>query len=590
MIKKFTHICVIIFLFTIANSALAENSLQYEIQGVSDAVKQNIIARLTSDQQRYPKPLTEPAIQELFEKSADTVKSAMQPFGYFKVTILEQGLDHPKQDRWIMIFRIQPGPELRITKLDVKLTGEGQYTEPFRTLMQELPLKQGEPLLMENYNTAKNKFTNLAAENGYLSGKLIKHTIYIDLEKYTSSVVLHFDTGPQYYFGKVTFENTTYDPDFLQRFVQFEPGADYSAEALLKLQQDLHSTVYFRKVSVHPAEHESRELQVPITVHIDARKGQHYKLGAGFGTDTGVRGTLNWDWRHLTDTGHYMQSQIQASQIQSNLHMRYVIPGKNPITDQYFFGGSIEEQHPNDSDGHTQKVTIGKIDRWHDWQRTLTLNYQWDQYNIRKDPKERTNLLLPNINLLRSRMDNVLFPRNGNRIAFNIRGASRRVLSNSSFTQADVDARYITSPWKKTRILLRGDVGYTAANEIERVPLSLQYFAGGAQSIRGYKYQELGPGRYLLVLSSEFQYEIKDKWFLATFVDAGNAVNSLTNPKNKAIGRKLPNVNLSDLLKYSAGVGIVVVTPVGPVELTIAKPLTDSHKRPRLQFTMGSNL
>ena len=102
MIKKFTHICVIIFLFTIANSALAENSLQYEIQGVSDAVKQNIIARLTSDQQRYPKPLTEPAIQELFEKSADTVKSAMQPFGYFKVTILEQGLDHPKQDRWVM--------------------------------------------------------------------------------------------------------------------------------------------------------------------------------------------------------------------------------------------------------------------------------------------------------------------------------------------------------------------------------------------------------------------------------------------------------------------------------------------------------
>ena len=93
---------------------------------------------------------------------------------------------------------------------------------------------------------------------------------------------------------------------------------------------------------------------------------------------------------------------------------------------------------------------------------------------------------------------------------------------------------------ENNRLFLRLDIEATYVSDYNNLPLSLRFTAGGTQSVRGYRYQSLGP-KYLLTNSIELQHRIKGNWFVGIFHDMGNAFN---------------NVNHPDLQK-SAGVGIV---------------------------------
>ena len=433
--------------------------------------------------------------------------------------------------------------------------------------------------------------TTLAAELGFLNARLQKHRVIIDRKQNTCIIELTLDTGPQFYFGAVNFHDSSYDPSFLHRYVQFNPGDKYTSEALLQLQQNLNNSVYFSSVSVHPQETQIKNNQVPIDIELTERKRKHYNLGVGYGTDTGPRTTAAFDWYHITDTGHYFNSFLQLSQVQTSLQARYVIPGKNPVTDQYFLGASLEQENINRNRGETQKISVGRVDGINHWQRTLSLSVQRDYFSINKAPFQTTELLLPSLSLQRSHVDNIIFPRRGYSISASVLGSVQALASSISFIQGNLDTQWVFSPWDKSRILLRGTLGLTDTDSIDKLPLSLQFFSGGTQTIRGYEYQELGPGRYLYVGSLEYQHQLRGNWWGATFIDAGNAVNCFHNTEECFNGERSPSsINLGQLVKYSVGVGIIYVSPVGPIEITIAKPMTDQNKPARVQFAMGANL
>lgn len=584
------RICTILWLFFFCELAFADLAIHYEIKGVPENIEKNIQARLLSEQMLYPQPFTEDVAETFYKEAPKTILAAVEPYGYFNATIKKTTLRKINKEKWQAFFQIELGPPLKITAFDITITGPGSGLAPFQNLLKNLPLKKGSNLDIEKYNKIKFDLTNIAAENGFLAAKLTKHAIYIDRSNYTSEIAIYFDTGPQYYFGDVNFNKGFYDSRFLQRFVQFKPGEIYKTAALSQLQQDLTSSIYFSQVSIRPDEQQIENEEVPIQIDLIPSKSQAYNFGLGYGTDTGIRGTASGEWRHLTDTGNYFKAFLQASEVQSSAMARYIIPGNNPLTDQYYLGASLEQQNINNSKGDTKSLNIGRIDQYQFWQRTLALNYQWDHYSINKQPYEKTHLFLPSLTLFNTQVDNVVFPRQGRRITLDVLGTAKPLLSSSTFIQAELDAKTIFSPTDNSRVILRGDVGITAANNIQKVPLSLQFFAGGANSIRGYRYQELGPGRYLFVGSLELQHQVINKWWGTIFFDTGNAVNSLANPKGSSIGRPPGGVNLAQLLKYSGGVGIVFVSPVGPLEVTLAKSISDTSQPLRLQFTMGSNL
>ena len=85
--------------------------------------------------------------------------------------------------------------------------------------------------------------------------------------------------------------------------------------------------------------------------------------------------------------------------------------------------------------------------------------------------------------------------------------------------------------------------------------------------MRGYAFQSLGPGRYLMTGSIEYQHRLINDFYGAIFFDAGNAVNNF--PIN---------------LKKGSGLGLVWASPLGPMEITAAGMDADTvmpTRRPR---------
>ncbi|MBY0544179.1 MAG: outer membrane protein assembly factor [Gammaproteobacteria bacterium] len=564
--------------------------ISFKIDGLSENATKNAMDWLQLDQKRINRPLTTDDVKTLYANGGSSILQAAQPFGFFKAKIIRSSLKSTGQHQWTAQYYVTPGVPLRVTSFSIVLTGEGANQPFFHDYLKKLPLKQGQVLQTENYNTIKKTVNNIATQHGFLSGHFTTNVIKIDLASYTSDIELVYDTGPQYYFGQVFFKKNSLNNGFLQRFVRFKQGQPYSPDALLTLQQNLSTTPYFKSVDVEPGTQNEQTKQVPVNVTLTPSKSQKYNFGIGYGTDTGIRGTVGWTFPRVTKDGDYFVTNLQASQIQTNLEARYIMPGSDPTTQQYYIAASITQESPNTSEGHTEKLRVGKSDVWYGWKANLSLSEQFDQYSLRGDPWLNSYLLLPELSLTKSVFDDPIFPMSGHSLSFKLRGAAEPLLSSTSFVQSELAGNYIFSPTSSSRLLIRGDLGLTVVNDINTIPLSLQFFAGGSDSVRGYSYQELGPGKYLLVGSVEYQHEIIEKWYAAIFYDAGNAVNSLTNPEGTAVGVDQPNINLSALLKQCVGIGAVWASPVGPMEITLAKPLNDSSKSVSIQFSMGTGL
>jgi outer membrane protein insertion porin family len=123
------------------------------------------------------------------------------------------------------------------------------------------------------------------------------------------------------------------------------------------------------------------------------------------------------------------------------------------------------------------------------------------------------------------------------------------------------------------------------------VPFFKAYFAGGPDTVRGYRPFSLGPrdinnnaigGNTKVVGSAEFLFPMpgataEQSLRLAAFVDGGQVYAE--NAK----------VDFGEL-RYAAGIGLQWLSPFGPLRLSIAHPLNakDGDEAQRLQFTFGT--
>ena len=120
----------------------------------------------------------------------------------------------------------------------------------------------------------------------------------------------------------------------------------------------------------------------------------------------------------------------------------------------------------------------------------------------------------------------------------------------------------------------------------DEIPLSQRYFLGGRNSIRGFKENSLGPkgevghvmgGDFEIVNNLELSYDFTEVFQMLTFLDAGNAF-----PKSS-------DFSIDDL-RWSTGIGVRYVSPIGPLGFDVAHPLDreGNESSLRFHFSIGS--
>ena len=500
------------------------------------------------------------------------MRKSIAPFGYFSSNITMKKIIGNKKS--VLLFTIYLGPPVIISKISVTVEGEGKKDPTFKKVIEKNPLKQGGILNTILYQKLKNQLYSIAANKGYFDAVMRTSQIHIYNANNSASINIVLNTGIRYRFGKTVYTDHTFSEKFLNRFLKYQPGEYYSNKKIAVSQQNLSGSSYFQQSVLTPEVKHKHNGIIPIEAIIKPVAKRSYTLGAGYGTDTGIRAIVNYTNNYTNPYGNRLKIRGQAAENNSNAIISYQIPGSNPVTDLYSINAGYTHLNQTTSRSNGGKISLTYSFTDNHWQTILALNALNEKYTL-SNPKIATDatLFYPSASWQYRRADNRLNPNNGFLAKLTLNGTLDELSSKTGFFQFVLSTKLLsTIQLTHTRILLRSDIARTTINSLANLPLSLQLFTGGSRSIRGYEYNSLGAGRNLLVLSAEIQQKIYKSFYLAAFYDAGNIGNTSELFKN---------------IKTSTGLGIAWLSPIGMIELDVARPLTRESNNYRVEFSIG---
>jgi translocation and assembly module TamA len=563
--------------------AQAPAPVKVKIEGVSSTLEQNIrlelpLGRAEAGKEKLPPP----RIRQMFRSSDNAIDLALQPFGFYR-PVIRKTLTQDGQ-RWLATYDIKPGPPVIVHSVDVHITGEGASTPGFAKARADFPLHVGDTLQHLPYESAKLALLTLASDSGYLSAKFDTSVIRVDREADTAGVLIRFDTGPRYRFGRVVFRQDVLDTSFLATRIPFKRGTPYRRDKLLEFQNNLAADPYFSVVEVVPHPERADGLEVPVIVTLTPQRPQAYEAGVGYATDNGPRVRGFARLRRINRRGHHAEADLDVSTVQQSASARYVIPAVlNPMGSLTFLAG-YALLNPLTSSSHATVVETRLSRQRFGWNETASLGFHRESFVVGADTGV-ARALLGGLSYDRTRSNNAVFPTRGYRARFGVEG-SAKPLATTSFLRLDAGIKWVRGIGPRTRVLLRGDAGDVLGGDFHALPPSIRFFTGGDQSVRGYRFATLAPrdsagnvvgGRVYVATSVETDYRFLERWAFAGFTDIGDATSAFTLH-----------------LRQAVGVGLRWISPIGLLRVDVAYTLNPpaylTDKRFRLHLIVGPDL
>ncbi|WP_348761605.1 autotransporter assembly complex family protein [uncultured Salinisphaera sp.] len=586
--------------------AVWADTVEVEIVGIDNPLRSNARKSL-SVAAKHEESWSAGHIQTLYRLAPKEIKQALMPYGYYAPEI-ETELDKPAagSETWQARFTVKKGPATKIRTLNIAARGPGDQLDALRRAMKDTELATDQRLVQSRYTATKSAMFNAAYNAGYLDAAFSQSAIRVDPEARLAEIDLVLDTGERYYFGPVTFKQDLLADDFVQRFVPFDSGEPYSAQELIDLQLVLNDSDYYSQIEIDAERARAQrelnndawfydliyppsdplesigQLRIPVTVTAEPSKGQSYKFSAGYGTDTGPRVGAGVKFRHLNRQGHQFRLDTRVSQIQRSLQAAYDIPIENVAQDKLSFTASINNEQFGDITSTYYGVGVVRDTGWQLGRKRAYLRFQQEFYDL-GNGNQNSILLYPGYNVTLQKADDLLFTRKGVSASFDVHGAAEALASSTNMISAELNGAAVLPVTETTRVVSRGRLGAIGTDNFEDVPPSQRFFAGGAQSVRGYNFQSISPtnadnedigGRYVATFSLEGNWFFYNKFGLATFFDAGDVTNEVGDFS----------------LKKGVGIGFRYGSPVGMVRLDVAHPLDDTGGDFAIHFSLGPDL
>lgn len=494
--KKFAINMVFVLAFLIINApdVTAAETIKVFIYGLEGDVLSNVEAALHVPEGMVKDGRVNRAWLEYFTDRADEkIRKAMQPFGYYDPRLdvfLEES-----EGRYSMIVWVFPGGPVRVEQVDVSISGPGSEEKSLSGLASRFPLRNGDVLVHQEYENWKGLLKAQAHELGYLDADFTVSRVLVSRQERSARIELSFETGPVYYFGHTRFEGgLEYPEKFLRRHLAFSEGDRFSHSRLAEMQRNILNSERFRESIVIPLRDEAEGHRVPVAIELKSAPPKRLRAGIGYGTDTGAR--LSTEYRELNalGKGHEFNAWINAAQRRQSGGLGYSIPGAKDI--ETVTSAQMSLQHESVDTYETEVLSL-EVSRTQSLGKgrlgTVDTKLQYERSDIA--PEEVTSfLLMPGARLSYHRYDNPIRPAKGSSYAFELRGTSKYLGSDISFIRLMAEAGIILPlPWRLS-VLARAKAAVSLQDEpLQDLPASLRLFAGGDRSVRGYKYQSLGP-------------------------------------------------------------------------------------------------
>jgi translocation and assembly module TamA len=522
--------------------------------------------------------MTPELLERLAGEAREEIRNIAAAEGYFSAIVdikVDGGAKPP-----VVTITVTPGEPTRITEVAIDVTGAAN-SEPLGVaaiakLRDEWGLPTGQVFRQAAWDAAKARARAILRASPYAAAKIVRSRADIDPAARTAALAIELESGPAFRFGDVEVSGLAkYTPSMVRNYSPIRRGEPYSDAALEQFIRNLNSSGYFSSVqaSIDTASAQPEDATVRVAV-VEAQT-KSFEGGIGYSTD--LRYTAKISYRDVDIDRHGLQLLFDAqydAETQGG-SLRFV----QPANAAGWIGTWTLAANQTDIEGLATKTASGgarfstlDVRR----ERALTAIFYLDDQYPDGAPSSASHALYLEAEQYLRETDVLLAPTRGwmagVQLGGGVPGASTRAFGR-------VIGRY--AAWvpidSLTQLTFRADAGAVLVPTRDGIPSPLLFRTGGDTTVRGYAFDSLGVklgnatvgGRYYAVGSTELIRWIGESWGLATFIDAGNATDEVSN-FHFAVGY---------------GVGARVRTPLGPFRLDVAYG-RDSHEV-RLHFSVG---
>ena len=560
----------------------------------------------------------------------ERLKTVLESFGYYQsyVEIRIDGLplDDPgvaeeltsrsKDNDAEVKITFSTGPLYHLRKIEI----DGKVPSGVEKSLQ---LETGAPAIAADVLAAGDRLLSALEDQGHAFAKVDTPIAYEAPPNRVLDVQFHVETGDPVKLGEIRIRGLKkMKESVVRKRLLVHTGELYGASKVEAARKDLLALGVFSSVSVRLGTKPDTEGRIPVTFNARERAGHAVSVSGAYSSDLGGSTGVSWTKRNVSGGADSLTLSATAINLgggTSSNGVGYDVNGKYLIPDwkernqslQVAVGAIRQFLDAYDQTAYTGSVTINRkltsiltlsaglgIEQERINQHECNLaqcNYDptlTDPCVLIEPPlaaganspppcNQRfsyTLLSLPITALLNTTgQDSPLVDATlGVRVSLGVTPTFSFGHPNARFfiTQGtgslyiDLNALGLNKNPARSVLALRALAGLAIGASQFSLPPDQRFYAGGSGTIRGYRYQSVGPlfhngnpigGTAINAGSVEFRQRIGMNFGTAVFLDAGNVSQNLS-PFNGQ-------------LKTGAGVGLRYYTPIGPIRLDVAVPL-----------------
>lgn len=469
--------------------------------------------------------------------------------------------------------RVDPGPAFTLGK--VTLEGDAADIDP-----GTYDLAPGNPAGSLVILKAGGRIVDDLKAEGRPLAELTRRDVVADHETNTVDVVLAVDAGPVAPIGEVTVKGARkVDAEFIRRYSRLREGQPYSPEQLKKAAERLRALGVFSSVTINEADALSANGDLPLGIVVAEGKQRYFGIGASVSSIDGLGLEGYWGHRNLFGQAESLRLEGKVgglgdfSSVQDldySAGVTFIKPGA------FFPSATLEASIKGatlTTESYDAASVIGKVALAYeitDYDKVSAgVSLSYDDIDDAFGNNNYLTFGLP-ITYARDTRDNKLNPTEGLNATLSAI-PSYEILGETFFSSFEGSVSGYYGIGTEDRIILAAKVSagvLVGAGDLEALPATRRFFAGGGGSVRGYAYQEISPynaagdatgGRAYALGSFEARIAVTDKIGIVPFLDIGS-VTAANYP------------DFSDM-RMGAGLGLRYQTPFGPLRLDVAMPL-----------------
>lgn len=577
-----------------AQVALAANPQPYKVDWVSsgnDAVDSMMKATSQLATLRKSAPTDPFGLIARARGDVPRLLTVLQSFGYYDgsitITINGMGLNSvglgntlaalPKGKDARVEIRPTLGPLFHLGRITVK----GSLPKGMR---RKLRLKSGAPAVASDVLAAGSTLQTALADSGYALAKVDKPIAYERPAQHVLDITFPVTTGPRVRIGRVHVRGLQHVHESLvRRRLIIHPGEQYDAATVEKARQDLLTLGVFSRVSVRMGKPDAAD-RVPLTFIV--REAKRYTVGvsAAYSSDLGGSAGFNWGDRDVFGNGEQLTTSVNAINLGGSAStglgydatIGYAIPDfrRRNQTLSFQLRGLRQALLAYTQTGETVGASLSrKLSKL--WTVTAGVTFEHEiidqvgvgyKYNLGMLPitaaYDSTDLASP--------LDD---PTHGFRISLNVTptysygvaGKTYVVVQGSISTYYDVHKLIASDPPGRTVLAVREISGVALGATQFSLPPDQRFYAGGSGTVRGYRYQSIGPqfpntdipmgGTNMQAVNLELRQRVGTNFGFVAFVDSGG----VSSPSGSVYG-------------VGVGTGVRYYTSIGPIRFDVAFP------------------